>query len=85
MKERDEKSDEGVTVFSLSVPFFTLRNKGAQEISSDSRSLSDLGNRSEHGGRASTNGHDFEAHSGPYATKNRGHLGRSPISAVDCS
>jgi hypothetical protein len=28
------------------------------------RSLSDLGNRSEHGGRASTEFSDFEAHSG---------------------
>ena len=29
------------------------------------RSLSDLGDRSEHDGRARTNDHDFEAHSGP--------------------
>ena len=36
------------------------------------RSLSDLGNRSEHGGRARTNGHDFEAHSGPTQRKIRG-------------
>jgi hypothetical protein len=34
-----------------------------------SRSLSDLGNRSEHDGRARTNGHDFEAHSGPTQRK----------------
>ena len=35
------------------------------------RSLSDLGNRSEHGGRARTNVHDFEAHSGPTQRKIR--------------
>ncbi len=46
-------------------------------------SLSDLGDRSERVGRARTNLHDFEAHSGHYATRKRGDSGRSPISAVD--
>lgn len=37
--------------------------------------LSDLGNRSEHGGRARENFHDFEAHSGTAQRKiNRGDL-----------
>jgi hypothetical protein len=40
--------------------------RGAQ---GSARSLSDLGNRSEHDGRARTNGHDFEAHSGPTQRK----------------
>ena len=35
------------------------------QIEQMSRSLSDLGDRSEHDGRARANGHDFEAHSGP--------------------
>ncbi len=45
--------------------------------------LSDLGNRSEHGGRVRPDFPDFEAHSESYATINRVNMGRSPISAVD--
>jgi hypothetical protein len=62
----------------------------------DSRSLSDLGNRSEHGApghplllrnspcrRASTNGHDFEAHSEPTQRK-IGNIWAALPSAHDC-
>jgi hypothetical protein len=49
------------------------------------RSLSDLGVRREASGRARTNCHDFEAHSGSYATRNRDDLGRSPAAAVESS
>jgi hypothetical protein len=49
------------------------------------RSLSDLGVRSEADGRVRTKRHDFEAHSGSYATRNRGDLGRSPAAAVESS
>ena len=41
------------------------RNLHLSSMMRDSRSLSDLGNRSEHDGRVRTNGHNFEEHSGP--------------------
>jgi len=51
-------------------------------------SLSDLVDRSEHGGRASTEVHDIEAHSGAMqrdigGERSEGVMGRSPASAVD--
>jgi len=53
---------------------------------SDARSLSDLGDRSEHGGRASTEVHDIEAHSGAMqrnigGERSEGVMGRSPAGA----
>jgi hypothetical protein len=48
-----------------------------------SRSLSDLGNRSEASGKSSPFFRSFEAHSGNYATKKIGKMGRFPIAAVD--
>ncbi|MEA3410592.1 MAG: cation:proton antiporter [Pseudomonadota bacterium] len=49
------------------------------------RNLSDLGDRSGHGGRARQNVHDLEAHSGSTQREIGDILSRSPISAVDCS
>jgi len=54
------------------------------------RSLSDLGDRSEHGERARTDFHDIEAHSGSMqreigGERSEGVMGRSPTSAVDQS
>jgi hypothetical protein len=48
-----------------------------------SSSLSDLGNRSEAGGKPSPFFRSFEAHSGNYATKKIGKMGRFPTAAVD--
>jgi hypothetical protein len=54
------------------------------------RSLSDLGDRSEQGGRASTEFADIEAHSGSMqrdtgGERSEGVMGHSPASAVDQS
>ena len=47
------------------------------------RSLSDSGDRSEHGGRASTEVHDIEAHSGSMQ-RNIGELWAALLPAHDC-
>ena len=47
------------------------------------RSLPDLGVRREADGSVRTNCHDFEAHSGPCATRNRGDLGRAPTTELE--
>ena len=62
----DHTADEGV------MPNPDAPTRGQLLTCVKPRSLSDLGNRSEHGGRARTNGHDFEAHSGPTQRKIRG-------------
>ncbi len=48
-------------------------------------SLSDLGDRSEDGGRARPDNPDFEAHSGPTQRENGVIMDRHPIAAVDSS
>ena len=45
--------------------------------------MTDLRNCSEHGGRVKPDFSNFDAHSGNYATKNRGNMDHSLSSAVD--
>jgi transposase-like protein len=80
-KRKDKKAAER---------FFKKLMKGqgrsAREIVTDKllSSLSDLGNRGEARGKASPFFRSFEEHSGSYATKKIGKMGRVPAAAVDC-